>query len=137
MTEAAPAFVPVADIAMTNASSVQVNTELTLAGTVAPDNATNKEIEWSVENANGTGAVITNGVFTASKAGAATIKATVINGAGESANYSKTFEITVTGVSDIPQTGDESNLALWITLLVLASVGMIGTTVLSRKHRIN
>ena len=55
----APAFVPVADIAMTNANSVQVNTELTLAGTVAPDNATNKEIEWSVENANGTGAVIT------------------------------------------------------------------------------
>lgn len=137
MTEAAPAFVPVADIAMTNASSVQVNTELTLAGTVAPDNATNKEIEWSVENANGTGAVITNGVFTASKAGTATIKATVINGADESANYSKTFEITVTGVSDIPQTGDESNVALWITLLVLASVGMIGTTVLSRKHRIN
>ena len=137
VTEAAPAFVPVADIAMTNASSVQVNTELTLAGTVAPDNATNKEIEWSVENANGTGAVITNGVFTASKAGTATIKATVINGADESANYSKTFEITVTGVSDIPQTGDESNVALWITLLVLASVGMIGTTVLSRKHRIN
>ena len=37
----------------------------------------------------------------------------------------------------IPETGDTSNLALWITLLVLASVGMFGTTVLSRKHRIN
>lgn len=100
VSAAPPVFVPVTDITMTNAASVQVNIDLTLWGTVSPANATNKDIVWSLENAGTTGATVVNGLFKATAAGTATIKATVINGATEATDYSETFEITVTEVPD-------------------------------------
>ncbi len=93
--EPGPPFVAVNDIAMTNAASVQVNTALTLAGTVTPSDATNKTIVWSVQNADGTGATISGSTFRATTAGTATIRATVVNGASESSNYTKDFTISV------------------------------------------
>ena len=93
----APAFVAVMDISMTNAASVQVNTDLPLAGTVTPTTATNKTIVWSLHDANGTGATVSNsGVFHATTAGTATVKATVTNGVSATADYEETFDITVT-----------------------------------------
>ena len=39
--------------------------------------------------------------------------------------------------SDSPQTGDYTNLSLWIALLVLSAVGLMGSIVYSRKRRQN
>ena len=45
---------------------------------------------------------------------------------------------TKTGTSDkSPQTGDTSNLALWIALLFISGGAAIGTTVVSRKKKYN
>ena len=45
---------------------------------------------------------------------------------------------TQTGTSDkSPQTGDTSNLALWIALLFISGGAAIGTTVVSRKKKYN
>ena len=45
---------------------------------------------------------------------------------------------TQTGTSDkSPQTGDTSNLALWIALLFISGGVAIGTTVVSRKKKYN
>ena len=45
---------------------------------------------------------------------------------------------TKPGTSDkSPQTGDTSNLALWIALLVISGGAAIGTTVVSRKKKYN
>jgi hypothetical protein len=97
-------FVPISNITMTNANSVHANTNLILEGTVIPNNATNKDIIWSVESENGTGATVVGGVFTATSAGTATVKATVINGLTKSSDYiTEPFVITVTNA---PLTGN-------------------------------
>lgn len=93
--EPAPPFVAVADIIMTNVDSVQVNTDLTLEGTVSPSDATNHIIVWSVQNAGDTGAMITGNTFRATAAGTATIKAAVTEGSGTGSDYTKDFTITV------------------------------------------
>ena len=38
---------------------------------------------------------------------------------------------------DSPQTGDNSNMLLWVALLVVSGAGVIGTTVVSRKKKYN
>ena len=51
---------------------------------------------------------------------------------------SETTEPTKPGTSDKnPQTGDTSNLALWIALLFISGGAAIGTTVVSRKKKYN
>ncbi|MDR2885536.1 MAG: hypothetical protein LBU95_01990, partial [Rikenellaceae bacterium] len=55
-------------------------TPLTLAGTVRPDEATNRTIAWSVRDAGATGAAIDGTTFTATAAGTATVTATVAGG---------------------------------------------------------
>ena len=44
---------------------------------------------------------------------------------------------TKPGTSDSPETGDTSNLALWIALLFVSGGAAIGTTVVSRKKKYN
>ena len=45
---------------------------------------------------------------------------------------------TKPGTSDKnPQTGDNSNLALWLSLLLVSGGAAIGTTVVSRKKKYN
>ncbi len=39
--------------------------------------------------------------------------------------------------TDSPQTGDNSNMALWIALLFVSGMGIVGTTVYGRKKRTN
>lgn len=70
-------------------------TPLTLSGTVAPDTATNKTIVWSVKAAGDTGAAITDGEFTATDAGSATITATIVHGVDEDTDFTADFTITV------------------------------------------
>ncbi len=73
-------FIPVAEITMTNAATVEVNTDLALTGTVLPDSATNWAIVWSVADAGGTGAIISGSTFRAATAGTATVKAAIAGG---------------------------------------------------------
>ena len=40
-----------------------------------------------------------------------------------------------TGVTS-PQTGDNSNMLLWVALLVVSGAGVIGTTVYSKRKRV-
>ena len=89
-------FVPVTAITMTNATTIAVDTDLTLAATVAPADATNKTVAWSVTDDGDTNAVITDGVFRADTAGTATVTATVENGVAEGDDYTQNFTITVT-----------------------------------------
>jgi endo-1,4-beta-xylanase len=87
-------MVPVTNI--TNVPTTAIaGTPLTLSGTVEPTNATYKDITWSVINANGTGAVITDTAFTATAAGTATIKATITDGTAMGTPYTEEFQIVV------------------------------------------
>lgn len=49
--------------------------------------------------------------------------------------YSETAEIDMLVRKEIPQTGDNSTIGLWIALLFIGSAGVVGTTVFSRKRR--
>lgn len=91
-------FVPVEDIIMTNATSVEVNTNLTLSAMIITENATNKNIVWSIDDANSTAATITGSAFRATTAGTAKVKATVINGLTESSDFFKIFDISIIDV---------------------------------------
>jgi len=72
-------FVPVVDIINVPTQAV-VGTPLPLTGTVLPNNATNKNITWSIRNAGTTGAVISGNILTATASGTTTITATIEGG---------------------------------------------------------
>jgi endoglucanase len=92
-----PDFIAVTDIAGLP-SHKQVDTDLTLSGTVLPTEATNKNITWSIADAGNTGATVTGSVLKTTAVGTATVTATVINGASETTDYTKNFTISVTNV---------------------------------------
>lgn len=91
---AAPAFVPVTGITGVPAVAV-VGTDLPLFGTVAPENATNQAIEWSVRNAGITGASITGNTLSTVSAGTVTVTASIAGGASADMAYTQDFDITV------------------------------------------
>jgi uncharacterized protein YjdB len=105
-------------------TSAALGTSLTLSGTVVPSNATNKTITWSVKNAGTTGATISGSAFKASKAGTATITATIANGTATGTAYTQDFTITVsdtvvavTNITDVPTTATAgTSLALFGTV---------------------
>jgi len=106
-----PAFVPVANITGIP-STATVGVPLTLSGVVAPFNATNRDITWSVFNAGTTGATVNGNTFNATAAGTAIVRATITNGAA-GADFTQNFTITVTqgqgnddGNNDDQQHGD-------------------------------
>ena len=77
-------------------TAATAGTPLTLTGTVAPADATNKAITWSVANAGTTGATISGSTFNATAAGTATVTATIANGATVTMPFTQDFTITVT-----------------------------------------
>jgi len=95
-------FVSVTDI--TNVPNVtMVGVPLTLTGTVVPGNAAYKTITWSVLNAGITGATITNGnILNSTKAGTATIRATIENGTGIGIAYIQDFKIGINPEDFVP-----------------------------------
>ncbi len=90
----APDFVAVTDITGVPTEGT-TGKDLTLTGTVAPDTATNKTIVWSVKDAGTTGATIEGNILKTTAAGTVTVTATVANGASESSDFTKDFEIVV------------------------------------------
>jgi len=81
-------------------SNKQTGTDLTLNGTVEPENATNKTIVWSVSSAGTTGATITSGVLKTTATGTVKVTATITNGASATTNYTQDFTINV--VNELP-----------------------------------
>jgi putative cell wall-binding protein len=77
-------------------TTATAGTDLTLSGTVAPTNATNQTIVWSVDNAGTTGATITTGgVLSTTAAGTVIVKAKIIDGSAVGTDYERPFSITV------------------------------------------
>jgi len=90
-----PAFVPVTGITGVPTAAT-VGVALPLTATVAPDNATNQTIVWTVSNAGTTGAAISGGALTATGAGTVTVTATIADGTAVGTPFTATFPITVT-----------------------------------------
>lgn len=91
---AKPEFVAVTDITGIP-DEITAGENVTLSATITPDNATNKEVTFTVKEAETTGASISGNTLTTTKDGTLTITATVANGAGESSDFTKDFTITV------------------------------------------
>jgi len=68
--------------------------EITLSGTVLPENATNKRIEWSITG-NGAGATLVKNKLTAENNGTVALTALIKNGLGEGEDYTQNFNITI------------------------------------------
>jgi hypothetical protein len=89
-------YVPVTDITGLPTEAV-VGTDLILTGTAAPSNATEKHIIWSVQDPGTTGVAdyLSGGVFSATAAGTAVIRARITDGLASGVSYTKDFTITV------------------------------------------
>ena len=82
-----------------------VGASSTLTATVAPDNATNKNVTWSSDNACAT--VDANGKVTAVSAGTATITATTVDG-----GKTDTCTVTVAAAADAAPEGTYKGIAI-------------------------
>ncbi len=95
--------VTVQEIAVTGVSlnksslNLQIGGNETLTATVAPNNATNKNVTWNSSNTNV--ATVNNGKVTGVTAGTATITVTTVDG-----NKEATCSVTVTAGPPVPQT---------------------------------
>lgn len=91
-------FQAVTDITgVPDSGTVETEIDLTTA-IVAPADATNKTIEWTVKDAGETGVTtgdIEAGKFTPTAAGSLVLTATIRNGATASADYTQDFTITI------------------------------------------
>jgi hypothetical protein len=98
-------FVSVTDILNVPAFTTE-NIPLTLTGTVVPNNATNKTIQWSVTDAGTTFAEIVAGVLTATAPGTAVVTATIENGEGIGIPFVKNFDIEIynVGIKEVSAT---------------------------------
>ena len=97
------AFVPVTGITGVPTTAI-AGMPLALSGTVAPANATNSTIAWTVQNPGTTGATISGGTLHTTNTGTATIRATIANGAGAATDFVRDFTVTV--VPPPPGEGD-------------------------------
>ena len=88
-------FVPVTNITGVPTTAT-ATLQLTLTGTVAPSNATNNTITWSIQSAGTTGATISGGnMLNTTSDGTCVVLATIVNGASPTTNYTLPCSITV------------------------------------------
>ncbi len=72
--------IPVTEISISGSPYVAAGTTTTFSVSLIPDNATNKNVEWSVIERGGTGEIDSSGTFLALSAGGVTIRVTASNG---------------------------------------------------------
>jgi len=130
---------------------------LTLTGVVTPSNADNQTIIWSVSDAGTTGATITGNTLNTTASGVIIVTATIIDGTAIGVNYTQSFNITIAPVDDthdddtsdddtpadktpdnnnqsgLPKTGVDSNIILWVNLLILSLMGVIVTAPIIKR----
>lgn len=121
-------------------NTATVGVPLTLSGTVIPADATNKTITWSLTSGGGTGASITNGVFTATSAGEAIVRAIVVRGHSAEEDYWQYVPITVTlndsappSVTSVSPANGAKGIALSGNIVVTFSktIGTAGTVAIN------
>lgn len=88
------AYVPVTDI-INIPSEFDTDTQTTFLGKVVPNNASFKNIIWSILDSGDTGAVLTNNTIVASNPGTIQVRATINKGATMYSPFIKDFVITV------------------------------------------
>jgi hypothetical protein len=92
---AATVFVPVTEITgIPTGTILYITTHLT--GTVMPENATNKRIEWSIANQGGTSSTIDGNRLTANNYGTVTVTARIEDGLGAGIDFTEDFDILIT-----------------------------------------
>ena len=91
-----PFFIPVASINGVPETGT-AGTPLILTGMVSPGFASNNAIIWLVRDAGTTGAVINGNILNTQADGTVVIRAVIINGIAEGANYSQDFSINIGG----------------------------------------
>jgi len=99
-------FVPVTNITGVPSSGT-ANIPLTLRGTIAPSNATNKTIVWFVTDAGTTGAYITGNTALYTSA-PGTVKVTAVISNGLAGAYTKDFTVTI-AVGSNDNTGNNND----------------------------
>jgi len=97
---APPVFVPVENITGIRTGSF-TNIFIPLSGTVMPQNATYKKIEWSITNDGGTGSSLDGNRLTADNEGTVTVTARIRNGLGLNNDYTQDFEIEIVTTSTV------------------------------------
>jgi hypothetical protein len=90
----ADGFVPVESIIGVPTGGVK-GYKITLNRSVYPSTATNKTIEWSIEEDGGTGSVLDRNKLTATSAGTVTVRALIKDGKARGVDYAQEFEITI------------------------------------------
>ncbi|MBR5264687.1 MAG: Ig-like domain-containing protein, partial [Clostridia bacterium] len=97
--------VMVTSITISGGTTVVQGKTITLSATVKPDNATNKDVTWSIESGSQYASISASGVLTAKAAGKVTVKATAKDGSGVTATYTVTVKPIL--VSSITISGDK------------------------------
>ena len=97
--------VMVTSITISGNTTVEEGKTVTLSAAVKPDNATNKDVTWSIESGSQYASISASGVLTAKAAGKVTVKATAKDGSGVSATYTVTVKPVL--VSSITISGDK------------------------------
>ena len=86
------------------ATDLEQGTSLQLSIVVSPEDATNKEVDWSIIDGDGTAYISATGLVTAEKPGTVTVQAT----AGDGSDVYDTFTLTVLGPSSLQTRESES-----------------------------
>ena len=121
-------FVSVAILTFAEMSFFQGNaiagTNFILSAEVAPHNATNRNIIWSVVNDGNTGSTINGNILNAQRAGTVTVRATIVNGRGHGQDFTQDIGITVveshipvTSITGVPTTATAGTTLSLITVV--------------------
>ncbi|MCL2406425.1 MAG: S-layer homology domain-containing protein [Defluviitaleaceae bacterium] len=89
------AMQPVTDIIKTSSLTLIAGTPLTLTADVVPLNASSQSIVWSIVSPGATGSTLVDNVLSATDTGTVTVRATVINGASATEDFTKDFTVSV------------------------------------------
>ena len=73
-----------------------------LSGTVMPENATNRKIDWSIKADGGTNSTLEGNRLTTNAEGTITVTATIKNGLGEGEDYTQDFPILISLIQPYP-----------------------------------
>ena len=104
VTVSSTVFVGVTDISGVSDTAV-AGTPLALSGTVAPANATNQSISWSIADAGSTGAAIIGGnSLVASSVGTVVLTASIADGLSVGSAFTKNFTVHVSDPTPVVYT---------------------------------
>ena len=88
-------FVPVEGVTLQIDSTIIAKEVILLTANVTPENATYRNVSYSIADAGTTGARLNGDLLSTTGAGTLKIKATIVKGISETVNYERTFTINV------------------------------------------